>query len=89
MKQTIQAITHSQYAIRLLDAIFGKPLFRAAEVAQHFHQDFNIHLKTTTGLLRQIKDAGVLMELRPGVGRRSALLCFPRLINLAEDRKVF
>lgn len=40
------------------------------------------------GLLRQMKEVGILRELQPGSGRRPATLCFPRLINLAEGREV-
>jgi hypothetical protein len=47
-----------------------------------------IHEKTTAGLLRQMRDAGILREPQPGSGRRPATLCFPRLINLAEGREV-
>ena len=32
--------------------------------------------------------AGILKELRPGAGRRPAVLSFPELINIAEGRKV-
>jgi hypothetical protein len=39
-------------------------------------------------LLRQIKEAGILRELQAASGRRSATLCFPRLVNLAEGREV-
>ncbi len=50
--------------------------------------EYNIHEKTTQGLLRQLKDVGILRELQAGSGRRAATLCFPRLINLAEGRVV-
>lgn len=88
MKLAIQAATHSQYTVHVLDAIFSKPVFRSSDLAQQLFQDFGIHEKTTPGLLRQMKDAGILKELQPGSGRRPATLCFPRLINLAEGREV-
>jgi hypothetical protein len=40
------------------------------------------------GLLKQLKDAGILKELRAGSGRRPAVLSFPGLINIAEGKKV-
>lgn len=86
MKLAIQEITHSQYSLHLLDAIFGKPIFRTSDLAQQLANDFGIHEKTTPGLLRQLKDAGILRELQAGSGRRPAILCFPRLINLAEGK---
>ena len=88
MKVAIQAATHSQYTVNVLDAIFSKPIFRSSDLAQQLFKDFGIHEKTTPGLLRQMKNAGILRELRPGSGRRSATLCFPRLINLAEGKEV-
>jgi Fic family protein len=88
MKLAIQAATHSQYTVHVLDAIFGKPVFRSSDLAQQLACEFGIHEKTTAGLLRQMRDAGILRELQPGSGRRPATLCFPRLINLAEGREV-
>lgn len=88
MKVAIQAATHSQYTVNVLDAIFSKPIFRSSDLAQQLFKEFGIHEKTTPGLLRQMKNAGILRELRPGSGRRSATLCFPRLINLAEGKEV-
>nr|QIQ10541.1 hypothetical protein BFBNJELC_00022 [uncultured bacterium] len=88
MKQAIQAATHSQYTVRVLDAIFSKPIFRSSDLTVQLHRDFGIHEKTTPGLLRQMKEAGILRELQASSGRRPATLCFPRLINLAEGREV-
>lgn len=88
MKLAIQAATHSQYTMHVLDAIFSKPIFRSSDLAQQLFNEFGIHEKTTPGLLRQMRDTGILRELVPGSGRRPATLCFPRLINLAEGREV-
>lgn len=89
MKKAIQAATHSQYTLLLLDALFSKPIFRVVALAQQLSRDYGVHEKTTPTLLRQLKAAGILRELVPGKGRRSAVLCFPRLINLAEGRELF
>lgn len=88
MKLAIQEATHSQYTVHVLDAIFTKPIFRTSDLTAQLHKDFGIHEKTTPGLLRQMKDAGILRELQAGSGRRPATLCFPQLINLAEGRDV-
>lgn len=88
MKLAIQAATHSQYTVHVLDAIFSKPVFRSSDLAQQLFKEFGIHEKTTPGLLRQMREAGILRELQPGSGRRPATFCFPRLINLAEGREV-
>jgi Fic family protein len=88
MKRAIQEATHSQYTVHVLDAIFSKPIFRTSDVTAQLHKEFGIHEKTTPGLLRQMRDVGILRELQAGSGRRSATLCFPQLINLAEGREV-
>ncbi|TLS75307.1 Fic family protein [Mariprofundus erugo] len=88
MKKAIHEATHSQYTIHVLDAIFSKPIFRTSDLAAQLKQEFDIHEKTTVGLFRQMKGAGILMELQPGSGRKPATLCFPRLLNLAEGRAV-
>lgn len=88
MKLAIQETTHSQYTVHLLDAIFSKPIFRSSDLTAQMFREFGIHEKTTPGLLRQLKEAGILRELQPGSGRRPATLCFPRLINLAEGRDI-
>lgn len=89
MKLRIHEITRSQYSVYLLDALFSKPIFKTTDLIQRFSQEYGIHEKTTPGLLRQLKEAGVLMELKAGSGRRAAVLCFPELLNLAERREVF
>ena len=88
MKLAIQTATRSQYAVHVLDAIFSKPIFRSSDLTAQLFRDFGVHEKTTPGLLRQMKEAGILRELQASSGRRPATLCFPRLVNLAEGREV-
>ena len=89
MKQKIQDITHSQYNVYLLDALFCKPIFLASNLTKQLHKNYGVHYKTTSMFLRQLREAGILLELRPASGRRAAILCFPTLLNIAEGRKVF
>lgn len=86
MKSKIHDVTHSQYSVYLLDAIFSKPIFMVNAISKQLHDAYHIHEKTVAGLLRQLKNADILVELQPGSGRRSAVFCFPDLINLAEGR---
>jgi len=88
MKIAIQEATRSQYTVHLLDSIFGRPVFKSSDLVHKLSAEFGVHEKTTPGLLRQMKQAGILKELKAGSGRRSAILAFPRLINLAEGRTV-
>jgi len=88
VKTQIQNITHSQYSLYLLDAIFSKPIFQVSDLVKKLNKECGVHEKTTPGLLRQLKDADILCELQPASGRRSAVLYFPRLINNAEGREI-
>ncbi len=88
MKLAIHEVTHSQYTVHLLDAIFSKPVFRTSDLTSQLLQESGVHEKTSLGLLRQLRQANVLRELQAGSGSRPATLCFPRLINLAEGREV-
>lgn len=84
MKDKIHGITHSQYTVHVLDAIFSKPIFETTD----FIKRTGIHKPTAIGLLRQLKANDILKELRPGSGRRAAVLCFPELLNIAEGRTI-
>ena len=84
MKQRIQEITHSKYTINLLDAIFDRPIFESTD----FVKRTGIHKPTAMGLLRQLKAKEILKDLRPGGGRRAAILHFPELLNIVEGRRV-
>lgn len=84
MKQQIHEITHSQYTVHLLDAIFDRPIFKTTD----FVERTKIHKPTAMGLLRQLKAAQILKETQPGSGRRAAVLCFPKLLNITEGRRI-
>jgi Fic family protein len=88
MKVQVHEITRSQYSVYLLDAIFNKPIFRVSDATRQLSRTYAIHEKTTADLFRQLKEAGILSVLQQGSGRRSATLCFPALLNLAEGRKI-
>ena len=85
MKTHMVKITHSQFAIKALDAIFSRPIFRGAD----FSTISGIPTKQTAAtLIRQLQEAEILKVLQPAKGRRSAMLVFPELINLVEGRPI-
>ena len=88
MKSKVQDVTHSQYSVFLLDAIFNKPVFTTSGYAVELESQHNVHSQTTLSLLRKLKKCNILKELRSGTGRRAAVLCFPALINLVEGREI-
>ncbi len=75
----------SLYSGRALDWIFGKPIFRQID----FVNSAGIPNSTARRLLELFKFRGILKVLAQGGGRRSAILAFPDLLNIAEGRKVF
>lgn len=85
MKQKITETTHSQYSLQILDAIFDKPIFKTVD----FMARTGITKQTGLKLLKQIKDAGIIQELKPASGRRPAVLAFGELINIVEGKNVF
>lgn len=84
-KDWIVEQTHSQYAVRALDWFFGRPIFRTTD----FVRTGGIPKPTAERIIREVRDAGLLLELRPGSGRRAAILAFRELLNIAEGREVF
>ena len=85
MKHIVADLTHSQHAIRALDWIFNRPIFRSPD----FVASGGIPDSTAKRILRALRDAGVLRALEEASGRRAATLCFPELLNIAEGRRVF
>ena len=77
--------TPSQFSGRALDWVFDKPIFRLID----FVNDAGIPKSSARRLLNLFKSRDILKELIPGGGRRSAVLVFPELLNIAEGRRVF
>jgi Fic family protein len=77
-------LTRSEYAVPLLDRLFAQPVF-ASNVL------FGLRGLPTkpvvTRLLTQLREAGILKQLRPARGRRAQVLALAELVNLCEGRK--
>ena len=84
-KDWIVGATHSQHAVRSLDWMFAHPIFRTS----HFIKDSGIPGQTAARILREVRDKGLLKEIRPASGRRAATLLFPALLNIAEGKDAF
>lgn len=85
MKIRFTELTHSQYAIHALDWAFERPIFKSSD----FVRSGNIPKPTAQRILNLLKNEGILRELLPGSGRRSATLAYPELLNIAEGYNVF
>lgn len=84
-KDWIASVTRSQYGVRALDWMFANPIFRTSD----FIASAGIPKQTAARILRLVKDAGLLRDLRPASGRRAAIVAFSDLLNIAEGHKVF
>jgi Fic family protein len=85
MKHRVPELTRSQYAVRALDWIFARPIFRTSD----FVESAGIPAPTARRFLRVLRDGEILRALEEGRGRRAAVLAFPALLNIAEGRDVF
>lgn len=85
MKAKVQATTHSQYTMQVLDQIFKRPTFKTTD----FVLETGIQKTTAMAILRQLKEVGILTELRPAVGRSPAILEFSLLLRTVEGKKSY
>ncbi len=84
MKIRIHGITHSQYTIHLLDALFDRPIFQTTD----FVRRSGINKKTAMGLLKALRKSKILVVLREASGSRAAVLCFNDLLTITEAKDV-
>lgn len=84
-KDWIIDATHSQHGVRALDWMFQQPIFNS----RTFIADVEIPPPTARRILKVCVDQGLLKILHPARGSRSAVYCFPELLNIAEGRAAF
>ena len=85
MKHQVAALTRSQYAIHALDWIFQTPILSSTD----FVKNVNIPEPTARRILTQLRQGGILKEIRAGRGSRPAIFTFPDILNIAEGKPVF
>ncbi|MBM4169885.1 MAG: Fic family protein [Ignavibacteria bacterium] len=84
LKEQVIALTHSQFAVPLLDKMFARPVFQISQLeGKNMPTRPMIH-----GLVSTLKDAGILKVLRKGSGRRGQVLVLAELINTTEGKQV-
>jgi len=84
LKDQVISLTHSQFAIPLLDKMFARPVFQISQLeGKTMPTRPMIH-----GLVSTLKDAGILRVLRKGSGRRGQVLALAELINTIEEKQV-
>jgi hypothetical protein len=75
-------LTRSRYAIHALDWIFQYPIFRSAD----FTSTAGTAERTARRVLDVLCEGSVLRIINPGSGRRTTVLAFPALLNVAEEQ---
>lgn len=86
MKEHFRKVTHSQYSIDALDAIFSRPIFSTSDFVKSMEKSTS--KQTAMQILRQLQAANIIKLLQEGSGRRAARLAFPHLLNIVEGREV-
>lgn len=85
LKKRAIELTHSQFAVPLLDFMFERPIFRASDVTRLEHMP---SVPMVAILLGKLKQDGILHTVRKGAGSRPQVLALAELINLCEGKKV-
>ena len=86
LKKQVIDLTHSQFAVPLLDFLFERPIFRSNELKVLNQMPSTPMI---SHLLRKLKMGGILSTLSEGGGRRASVFVLSELINLCEGRKIF
>jgi Fic family protein len=84
MKKRITEITRSQYAMKILDALFDYPIFSTSD----FLRQTGIPKQTAMPLVQKIRDDHILKPIRESSGKIPAILVFSDLLNIAEGKEV-
>ncbi len=79
-KTRITEITHSQYAIKILDTIFASPIFNTTDFIKHSR----IPKPSAMRYLKMLRKEGILVTLKAGSGRRAEVMMFKKLIDIVD-----
>jgi Fic family protein len=85
LKERILELTHSQYAVPLLDRLFEHPVFSSTALVDDKAMPSR---PMVLNLLRRLREAGILTLIREGSGRRPQVLALAHLVNLCEGKRV-
>jgi Fic family protein len=84
-KAEIIRITHSRFAVPLLDSLFKQPVFSPVQLARNRSLPSK---QMTMSLLGRLRESGILVVTREARGRRSQILAFAELVNLCEGQEI-
>jgi Fic family protein len=85
LKKRVLDLTHSQFAVPLLDIMFEQPVFQST------HLDGLPSMPSRPmimNMLGKLKAAGILAVIRQGGGPRAQVLALIELVNLCEGKRI-
>ena len=85
LKGRFLELTHSQYAVPLLDHLFQMPILTSAVLIKAKGMPSK---PMVMSLLKMLKEAEILKVISVGSGRRPQVLALAELINMCEGKKV-
>lgn len=85
LKRQVLDLTHSQFAVPLLNLLFEQPVFRTTTLEVRAGMPSRPMIMNLLGTLKR---EGILKTVREGRGRRAGILALPELVNLCEGKEV-
>ena len=85
LKENIPQMTRSQYAVKALDWIFGRPVFKNSD----FIESSGIPQATARRIIDVLRHKNIVKSVLEASGRRPATYMLNRLLNIAEGHDVF
>ncbi len=85
LQERVLDLTHSQFAVPLLDRLFERPVFQSSHLEGLPNSPSKQAVAT---LLTRLKNANILKVVREGSGRPAQVLALAELVNLCEGRAV-
>lgn len=86
LKARVIELTHSQYAVPLLDQMFERPFFQSTHLI--FPAEPKPSRQLVASLLRTLRESGILKVIREGSGRRAQILALAEIITLCEGKEI-
>lgn len=83
LKVRVLELTHSQYAVPMLDVLFARPILRSSDFESQPGMPSKQMIMNMVGKLKQ---DNIFKVVREGSGRRAQILALADLINLCEGR---
>lgn len=77
-KEKIYFITHSQYAIKILDTLFARPVFSTTD----FIRSSGIPRASAIRLINLLEKEGMISVLRKGSGKKASIFIFNKLLEI-------